>query len=323
MKREEIIQQEQKYQLEMLKQFDTVCKKYDIQYFCVFGTVLGAVRHKGFIPWDDDVDVGIMREDFKKLCQVPEEEWGDDYLLLSPDTDDIRHDKLFARLYLKKSHIQSYRDLENWRNYNDNKAWSTSLMLDIFVFDYVPENMSERARIYHTIYDKYTRRYLISKIKPITSSKNPKEQFKVVLKQLFGHTMRLFYKRPWKYYYDKYNSLVEKNSSGTEIGCFASAGYTGSAFNSVENIWYYNYKDVFPTVLLEFEDMQVPVPNNWDKLLHLWYDGEDGDYMQFPPEDQRYHINFIYIDFGDGTTFVIDPLKGSLGEGKPADNIEN
>ncbi|MBR3360301.1 MAG: LicD family protein [Lachnospiraceae bacterium] len=323
MKREEIIRLEQKRQLDMLKQFDAVCKKHDIQYFCAFGTVLGAVRHHGFIPWDDDIDIGIMREDFKKLCKVPEEEWGDDYLLLAPDTDDVRHDKLFARLYLKKSRIQSYQDVEGWRNYKDNSTWSTSLMLDIFVFDYVPENAAERTKIYQTIHEKFAKRYLISKIKPITNSHNPKEKCKVFMKQILGRTLRLIHKKPWKFYYDKYNALVEKYNGGTKIGCFATTGFSGSAYNAVENIWYYDYKDFFPTVTLEFEDMQIPAPNAWDKLLHLWYDGQDGDYMQFPPEGQRYHINFIYLDFGDGTSFVIDAVKGSLGEGKKTISMDD
>ena len=314
MNREEIVSQVQARQLKMLKHFDEVCKKYNIQYWGAYGTILGAARHKGFIPWDDDIDIGILREDFDKLCQVPESEWGEDYLFLTADTDDIRHDKLFARVYLKRSRIQSYGDVYGWKNYDDNRAWSTSLMLDIFVFDFVPDNKAERDKIYKTIYEKYRPRYVISKRKPITTSKSAKEKCKTFLKQMVGRSLRIIHREPWKYYSEQYTSLVTKSHKGAMIGCYATTGYYEHAFNSSENIWYYDYNDIYPLATLQFEDMELPVPNAWDKLLHLWYDGEIGDYMQFPPEDQRYHIDFVYLDFGDGTILVVDPIKGSLGE---------
>ena len=52
---------------ELLKSFDTLCAKLNLQYWLMFGSLLGAVRHKGFIPWDDDLDVGMFHEDYKKL----------------------------------------------------------------------------------------------------------------------------------------------------------------------------------------------------------------------------------------------------------------
>ena len=189
-------------------------------------------------------------------------------------------------------------------------------MMDIFVFDYVPDDKKEREKIYKTIYGKYRSKYIISKIKPIAINHNPKERIKAILKQFVGRTSRLIHHKPWKYYSEQYISLVEKSSKGAMIGCYATSGYYEHAFNSSENIWYYDYNDIYPLVTLQFEDMNLPVPNAWDKLLHLWYDGKDGDYMQFPPEGQRYHIDFVYLDFGDGTVIVVDPIKGSLGENK-------
>lgn len=71
----------------------------------------------------------------------------------------------------------------------------------------------------------------------------------------------------------------------------------------------YDYSDIFPLEYHRFENMLVPIPKNWHQMLVDQY----GDYMVYPPEDKRYHINFIYADLGNGRKFVIDPIKGSLG----------
>lgn len=57
----------------MLLEFDKICKKHNIKYFLMFGSILGAVRHSGFIPWDDDLDVGLLRADYDKLLSVKDE----------------------------------------------------------------------------------------------------------------------------------------------------------------------------------------------------------------------------------------------------------
>ena len=73
--KQEIIRTIQLETLNNLKELDRICKKYNIQYLLVYGSLLGAVRHKGFIPWDDDLDIGMMREEYEKLCSIPAEEW--------------------------------------------------------------------------------------------------------------------------------------------------------------------------------------------------------------------------------------------------------
>ena len=65
--------------LELLQVFDRVCKKHNIRYMLFAGSLLGAVRHCGFIPWDDDLDVVLLREDYNKLSNIRPEEWGDSY----------------------------------------------------------------------------------------------------------------------------------------------------------------------------------------------------------------------------------------------------
>lgn len=73
--------------LEVLKEVDRICKKHDIQYFAQWGILLGAVRHHGFIPWDDDLDIGMKREDFNKFIKVAPGELSGEYDILGFQND--------------------------------------------------------------------------------------------------------------------------------------------------------------------------------------------------------------------------------------------
>ena len=74
-------------ELDLLAKFDCICRKYDIKYVALWGTALGAVRHSGFIPWDDDIDVGMDRENYNKLCSVAPSEFGYPYFFQNAYTD--------------------------------------------------------------------------------------------------------------------------------------------------------------------------------------------------------------------------------------------
>lgn len=85
----------QKELAELLKVFATICKENDIQWWLCSGTLLGAARHKGFIPWDDDIDVAMMKKDYRKLRRVMQERKGDKYFLHTMETD-IEYKKTFG-----------------------------------------------------------------------------------------------------------------------------------------------------------------------------------------------------------------------------------
>ncbi len=158
-----------KKHVELFKRFNEICEKYGIKYWAFDGTLLGTVRHKGFIPWDDDLDLAMMREDFQRLRRVPKEEWGEDYELIAPGDDDEKeiHDKLFPRVYQIKSVVQSDKDILYWRRWSDNQPWRTSLMCDIFLFDYVPEDEKEYLKK-HKKCQRYRDLYKVVKLKSVS-----------------------------------------------------------------------------------------------------------------------------------------------------------
>lgn len=89
-------------ELDLLSQFQRVCSKYDIKYVALWGTALGAVRHSGFIPWDDDIDVGMARDDYNRLCRVASKEFEYPYFFQTPQTDQ-RYFTPLARLRNSKT----------------------------------------------------------------------------------------------------------------------------------------------------------------------------------------------------------------------------
>jgi lipopolysaccharide cholinephosphotransferase len=123
--------------LRMLKVFDYLCLKHDIKYFLTGGSLLGAVRHKGFIPWDDDLDVGMTRENYEKFVRVAVADLPNDIFFQTPQTDQYYpvNSNVDARLRDKYS---SYIHRDGCAN-----KWHEGLQLDIFVYDcaYLPHNL--------------------------------------------------------------------------------------------------------------------------------------------------------------------------------------
>ena len=298
-----IIRQEQLVQLQTLKKLNEVCRKYGIKYWMGFGSLIGTIRHQGFIPWDDDLDIGIMRDDYNKLLQVPEEEWGDQLLLCSPKSNDERHDKTFARIYVKNSKVQSLKDVQHWRRWSDNKAWSTSLMCDLIIFDRVPEDHAEFLKV-HKIFDKRKKKYKIAKLKPYTTSKRITDIIKTFIKRFYSRLLRFFRKEPWAVIDSKNEKLALKHQ-GTHIGSYCVTNCNDSRGTHTFPEDYF-----FPLKEAKFEGISVFVPNKYDEMLRCLY----GDYMVPPPEPDRHHLIPIYLDLGDGVEHIFSEVPGSLAD---------
>ena len=122
---------------ENLRVFDEVCKKNNLTYYVMYGTLIGAVRHKGFIPWDDDVDVCMPRKDYNRLMELGNTIFDEPYFLQNPLTDK-GYQKTFMRLRNSNTTEIPIKDVAFDRNHG--------VFLDIFPFDVVPDNKKERDR---------------------------------------------------------------------------------------------------------------------------------------------------------------------------------
>ena len=134
----ELLRKVQLVQLEIAKEIQRVCQENDIRCFLVAGSFLGAVRHQGFIPWDDDMDIGMFRSDYEKFCRIAPQKLDKRYCLQNWHTDpnySLPFGKVVKRNTLYMENKKSRRIQEN------------GIYVDIFAYDNAPEDPLERANL--------------------------------------------------------------------------------------------------------------------------------------------------------------------------------
>lgn len=140
-----LLRRQQLVMLDMVKELDRICKKHSIPYFLYGGTLLGAIRHNGFIPWDDDLDVGLMRSDYQRLMKVLPDELPSHIVLQTNDTD--------------KNYFYFFAKLRDTRSFLDEGAYDRcfkyrGIFIDIFPFDKVQLSL-QRIKLQSYAYTLY------------------------------------------------------------------------------------------------------------------------------------------------------------------------
>lgn len=261
-------------ELLILKEVKRLCEENGIQYFIIAGTLLGAVRHKGFIPWDDDMDVGMLREDYEKFIKLAKTDLCSQFFLQTPETDSA-YGLNFAKIQLKDTSL-----VEATAANNAVKGIS----IDIFPFDTVPESDKEKAK--HNRRTYFLRRLFLAKqnYKVYGKKEYVKRLVYFVLK-----VISLFYSREklckmLDFECERYNTVNKMPEKIVNIG-----GAYGYEKETIRREW------VDSTVDLPFEDFTVAAPAGYIPYLEYFY----GDYMTPPPEDKRYNRHsVINVDFG-------------------------
>ncbi len=260
----------QKELMPLLHEVKRVCEEHDIPYFLCAGSTLGAVRHGGFIPWDDDIDIGMLRRDYIEFLEVARRELGEGFLLIDAnDTPDyyVGHAKVFrdntALVNRETSHLRTHH----------------GFYLDIFPFDTIPESEEEQDEMYQRVKEIQS---LFVRMKKWNCfrGKNP-------IKKYFANQEYYSLKKysPHKVFEEMNQILMSYLHSDSQLVADLFAPYNKKLF--------YNVNDLFPVKMMQFEDDEYPIPGNYDKYLTVMY----GDYMTLPPEDKRYvKHNIICFD---------------------------
>lgn len=264
--------------MEMVGKLLEVCQKHDIRIWADAGTLLGTIRHKGFIPWDDDIDLIMLRDDYERLLQVAPRELQYPYFFQAAETDP----------YYPRGHAQVRRSdttailpSEIWEDFNQG------VFIDIFVMDDLPATEEERRDVFADI-EEVRESLMFSRVSLL--SRHP---FKVMdavrkIKKAGGFLNRYHQMvdviRKYPYKHDK------------EISC--------AIFNTKEYPRIKMNRDYYAeTQYMPFEDMMLPVPNGYDTILTRLY----GDYMT-PREAPSFHGSVI-LDLERPYSEVIQELR--------------
>lgn len=265
----------QQVELSILEEFDMVCKKIGINYFLDSGTALGAIRHNGFIPWDDDIDVGMMRTDYNLFLKHAYDYLSKDFFLQTLDTDPACP-CLFAKIRKNKTTFME--------NNKVGMCMHTGIYIDVFPFDYVPTDEMKWSRMLSKI-QMYK---LLFAIKKIPSMQEKVSSFNTTVKCILRKAAHIVLQIvPDSYFVNGIKNIQIKF-------CGADREYVAPLFYGKPKRFLTNI--FFPTTKKQFEDKWFPVPNDYDYYLRVLY----GDYMTLPPKDKQVgHIPF-YIDFDKG-----------------------
>lgn len=264
-----------KIQIELAIEVKRICEKNRIDYFLIAGTLLGAVRHKGFIPWDDDMDIGMLREDYEKFLKACETDLSSDYYLQTWYTD-----SQFG-LPIAKIRKNATKFVEKTSAKNHSHK---GIYIDIFPYDNVPDNSILRKK--HKLLTYFYKRLVLLK------SHYYLENNKGYFKRLTIRMVKLIVKFiPKKYLIEKYNKQIlkyNKDANTQEITIFGGA-YSYKK-ESIRREWITNYQSI------NFESVEFNSPKDAHLMLKSIY----GDYMSLPPKDERYNRHdIIEVDYGE------------------------
>ena len=253
---DELLRQVQMAMLDSLMYFDKICRKYDIKYSLHGGTLLGAIRHKGFIPWDDDLDVIMPRSEYNRFMSAWYNEKHEGFFLQTKETEED-YTRSFAKI--RKEHTTFLQHSENPSKIH------TGVFIDVFPSDRIPNGKINSLIFKYSClkYQLYTREFVPPKANPLV---------KIYCKFLLSFTnhsnrmkrRKVLLKRIRKY---------EKNTNLRWV-VIESPRHLSKPFPP-------DFFEEFTEI--EFENKEFMCISKWKQLLESWY----GDYMKLPPTEEQ------------------------------------
>lgn len=256
--------------LDIAVEVKRICLKYNIKFFLIGGSLLGAVRHHGFIPWDDDMDIGMLRKDYEKFISICKEELHEEYFLQTFETDNS-YTHPFAKIRINNTSLIE--------DYSINSKQHNGIYLDIFPYDNMPDNVFLQKV-----------HYLLFKSFKWCAMGKSDYSFTEVKKRRFSNFMKnaLFF--------------ISKNKAMKKCIDICKMFNKKNCANVINMCGAYKYNEYAPVssfnklVKINFEGIDFFAPNNYDELLTNMY----GDYMKLPPIEQRgKQHSMVKIDIGN------------------------
>lgn len=243
-------------ELELLEEVDRICKKCDIHYNIIAGTLLGAVRHGGFIPWDDDADVALLRPEYEKFCKACETELDTDRFYFQDHRNTPGYRWGYGKLRRKETLFL--------REHQEHMPYEQGVFIDVFPLDYVPDSHVMRSICNFKCF--LYRKFFWSEVGRIAD----KNTFKKKLYGIMSRVPELSLKKSFNRYIEKRN---KKKTDWVRILTFP----TPNKEYGYRTRWYEESADI------DFEGVTFQGIKDYDGYLSFKF----GDYMELPPEDKR------------------------------------
>ena len=251
------VEELRRIQLDILKHIDEFCQEHGLTYFISGGTLIGAVRHKGFIPWDDDIDIMMKRDDYDKLMKLYPVKDKSYYKLYSFEID-----KKFPYPYAKMDDSRTLFDEEITDKYK------MGVNIDIFPIDTISDNVN----IQKEVVERNKRWIQLITLKRIPIKRGRSFSKNVVL--ALAHLVTTFI--PYSFIVSKIinNARMAKCEKSSHQGCL---------------VWGYGLREIInisalaDSIRLPFEDCTFSAPKGYDTYLKALF----GNYMELPPVEKR------------------------------------
>lgn len=253
-------------ELNMLRAFLQVCAALNLKYYLVGGTLLGAVRHGGFIPWDDDIDIGMPREDFDRFVKEGQPHLPQYYFIQTHRTDPEWPENFAKIRDNRTTFVESSMKTKNINH---------GVYIDIFPLDYYPENpilalsIEMRNKLYRAVINQ-----------SFTLPKENKESYiRKVGKKILATFMGLKY-RDLSQVLDARETMMKSIAQSSRMKNYCGAW---GKREIVQTEWFGNGRAI------TFEDIEAVAPKNYHEYLKNIY----GNYMQLPPEEKRIAHHYV------------------------------
>lgn len=260
----EELEQIKRIELDILLEIDRVCKENNIEYFLIGGTALGAIRHSGFIPWDDDIDIGMTRENYNRFNNIISKKISNQYFVQTPYSD-----KYSPFLYTKVR--KNNTEFVEWCN--RNSKMHKGIYIDVFPYDNIPDDEILRKKQFKII-QILNRIYVFKQSsdmtkRPLTKGDYLKYICRKIINILLKFIPRIFIIKKIEKEITKYS-----NDNTEKKACLFFPKYM---------VEYMDSNTLNPLKNILFEQYTFPCPNDLDTYLTNHY----GDYMKLPPVEDR------------------------------------